>query len=132
MKKFLKLLTIVACLCALMLTTACKPRTLGWSCEKLAKRGYEIEIYKAEKEETSKDLGFEIDGDVYIAEGWKESALTERYILIFAFEKASDAKEMYKEYKHDVKKLLDEEGVIDRSGKVVIIADMSAYEDYKD
>ena len=133
MKKLFTLLTCVAITCLSLIMVACAPRTLGGSCEKLLEKGYEIESYYIKNEEANDEVDFldvEFEGGAYIIEAYKETAFTERAIYVFVFDVQSDADKLYSEYKTDLKELLDDEGIVEKQGKILVIATEAAYEDF--
>lgn len=127
MKKFMKLITVTLCIALAVLATACTPTNLDKTLVKLAKNGYEFECMLLDKEELE-SFDFDIKGKVYGIEAYKETATTQRYLEIIVCEKISDAKKIFDE--EISLSEWDEDTVVKRHGKVIVIANKAGYKDF--
>ena len=127
MKKFMKLITVTLCIALAVLATACTPTNLDKTLVKLAKNGYEFECMLLDKEELE-SFDFDIQGKVYYIFAEKETATTERELEFFICEKVSDAKTMFDEEISLAE--WAEDLIVERHGKVIVIANKAGYKDF--
>lgn len=135
MKKLTKLFAVLALVLCTVFAVACTPNDVGGAVEKLAKEGYDLKVYynKANGYFSEEDIDdLDLKGDFYYVFALKETSSSYKSVALVIFEKTSDAKKTMEEYEEDLEKIADryDIDVIERKGKVIILANKGGYKDF--
>ena len=115
MKKALKVISLaLAMVCCAVMFIACVPANPEKAEEKLEKKGYTVVL----TEVTEALANYAPEGCEYVVYGSKDGEIVAAYY----FDKASNAKDYYKELKEEMDDEEDSETILKKSGKVVVAA----------
>ena len=134
MKKVSKLFAVVGLAIVMLFAIACTPKNLGDAVEKLAEKGYEVEVIQNDSYFVSEDEIEDLDlkGDFYQVYAEKESVLTGKDLFVVAiiFEKKSDAKKVYEDL--FVGEDFGDDFTYNRKGKVIYVGNIAAVAEFTD
>ena len=127
MKKLTKTLLALALVFCAAFAIACVPSNVGDAVEKLAKEGYTIVVSEEFGMSAVDEMLEDADGDFTVVVATKDSD----FLYAIYFEKSKDAKELFEEYKSEIKDISEYIDVVKLEGAAIIVANDDAWEDFE-